>query len=48
MRIPTGGNVYFSKEGYARTRAGWTEALRLNPNDTTVRDNIEIQRQNGC
>ncbi|MDR3342401.1 MAG: hypothetical protein LBT14_06370 [Treponema sp.] len=32
---------------YTRVRADWTEALRLNPNNATARNNLEILRQMG-
>jgi Flp pilus assembly protein TadD len=39
------GIAYANKEDYAHARADWIEALRLNPDDTQARINLErLQR----
>jgi cytochrome c-type biogenesis protein CcmH/NrfG len=39
--------AYAIKEDYARARADWTEALRLDPNNADIRQSLDLLRQMG-
>ncbi|MDR0601039.1 MAG: tetratricopeptide repeat protein, partial [Treponema sp.] len=36
------GHAYYAKKDYARARADWEEALRLEPGNADARDNLEM------
>ena len=41
------GLAYYDKKDYARARADWEKTLRINPNITQARDNLEVLRGMG-